>query len=103
MWTRTAGSPTSPTSRRPPMPSPRSVVAGVEALAEAAGATDPVGPLRQGRFQSPLRDERLAAWLGASLRVLFGIPSLPGVSPPPHRQPVSWLPMPARPAGLFRI
>ncbi len=81
------------------MPSPRSVVATLV----KKGATNPDGPLRQGRFQSPLRDERLAAWLGASLGVLFGICFLTGLFSHLHQHPLSWLPMPARPAGLFRI
>ena len=29
--------------------------------------TDPDKPLQQGAYASPLRDERLAAWLGAAL------------------------------------
>ena len=66
-------------------------------------ATDGEGPLRQGAYQSPLRDERLAAILGASLGSLFIVCFLTGLFSHLHQHPVSWLPVPARPAGLFRV
>ena len=66
----------------------------------ASVATDPDGPLRQGRYQGALRDERLAAWLGASLGLLFGVCFLTGLFSHLHQNPVSWLPVPARPVGL---
>ena len=65
--------------------------------------TDADQPLRQGPFQSPLRDERLAAILGASLGVLFTVCFLTGLYSHLHQHPLSWLPVPARPVGLFRI
>ncbi len=65
--------------------------------------TDPGQPLRQHAYQSPLRDERLAAWLGASLGVLFSICFLTGLYSHLHQHPLSWLPVPARPAGLYRV
>jgi hypothetical protein len=65
--------------------------------------TDPDQPLAQGRYQSPLRDERVAAWLGASLGVLFTVCFVTGLYSHLHQHPVSWLPLPARPAGLYRI
>jgi hypothetical protein len=65
--------------------------------------TDPDLPLRQKAFQSPLRDERVAAWLGAALGLLFGTCFLTGLFSHLHQHPLSWLPVPARPAGLFRI
>jgi hypothetical protein len=65
--------------------------------------TEPDGPLRQGRYRSALRDERLAAWLGAALGVLFGVCFLTGLFSHLHQNPVSWLAVPARPAGLYRI
>ncbi|MDP9451960.1 MAG: molybdopterin-dependent oxidoreductase [Actinomycetota bacterium] len=65
--------------------------------------TDPDGPLRQRAYASPLRDERLAAWLGASLGVLFGVCFVTGLFSHLHQNPVSWLPVPARPAGLYRL
>ncbi|HEX3425782.1 MAG TPA: molybdopterin-dependent oxidoreductase [Acidimicrobiales bacterium] len=65
--------------------------------------TDPDQPLRQGPYQSPLRDERLAAWLGATLGVLFTVCFVTGMFSHLQQHPLSWLPVPARPAGLFRI
>ena len=65
--------------------------------------TDPDLPLRQHAYRSPLRDERLAAWLGASLGVLFTICFVTGLFSHIHQHPLSWLPVPARPAGLFRL
>jgi hypothetical protein len=81
------------------VPSPR------ERLSRALGAytTDPDLPLRQHAYQSPLRDERLAAWLGASLGILFSICFVTGLFSHLHQHPLSWLPVPARPAGLFRF
>jgi molybdopterin-dependent oxidoreductase-like protein protein len=65
--------------------------------------TDPDLPLRQGAYRSPLRDERLAAWLGAVLGVLFTTCFVTGLFSHLHQHPVSWFPVPARPAGLFRF
>ncbi|MBV8159896.1 MAG: molybdopterin-dependent oxidoreductase [Acidimicrobiia bacterium] len=65
--------------------------------------TDPDDPLHQGAYRSPLRDERLAAWLGASLGVLFSICFVTGLYSHLHQHPLSWLPLPARPAGLYRV
>jgi hypothetical protein len=68
-----------------------------------AYTTDPDLPLRQHAYQSPLRDERLAAWLGASLGILFSVCFATGLFSHLHQHPLSWLPVPARPAGLFRL
>ena len=65
--------------------------------------TDPDAPLHQGQYRSALRDERLAAILGASLGVLFSICFLTGLYSHFQQHPVSWLPIPARPAGLYRF
>jgi DMSO/TMAO reductase YedYZ molybdopterin-dependent catalytic subunit len=65
--------------------------------------TDPDGPLRQHRFRTPLRDERLAAWLGAALGVLFTTCFLTGLFSHAHQHPLAWFPVPARPAGLYRV
>jgi len=76
-----------------------------ELLADRVEAltTDPDKPLGQGAYRSPLRDERLAAWLGASLGVLFSICFVTGLYSHLHQHPLSWLPVPARPVGLYRI
>jgi hypothetical protein len=65
--------------------------------------TDPDLPLRQHAYQTPLRDERLAAWLGAALGVLFTVCFATGLFSHLHQHPLSWLPVPARPAGLYRV
>jgi hypothetical protein len=68
-----------------------------------AYTTDPDLPLRQHAYRSPLRDERLAAWLGATLGVLFTTCFATGLFSHLHQHPLSWLPVPARPVGLFRL
>lgn len=65
--------------------------------------TDPDLPLRQRAYQSTLRDERLAAWLGSSLGILFSICFVTGLFSHIQQHPVSWFPVPARPAGLYRV
>src|SRR5207247_1691171 len=74
--------------------------------APAAGracTTDADRRLARGRYASPLRDERLAAWLGAALGVLFGVCFLTGLYSHLQQHPQSWFPIPARPAGLYRF
>lgn len=65
--------------------------------------TDPALPLRQGRYQSALRDERVAAWLGAALGILFSVCFVTGLFSHVQQHPLSWFPVPARPAGLYRV
>jgi len=65
--------------------------------------TDPDAPLQQGAYRSALRDERLAAILGASLGILFSICFVTGLYSHLQQHPVSWFPIPARPAGLYRF
>ncbi len=65
--------------------------------------TDADRPLRQGAYQSPLRDERVAAWLGASLGILFSVCFVTGLYSHLQQHPQAWLPIPARPAGLYRF
>ena len=65
--------------------------------------TDPDAPLRQGAYASPLRDERLAAVLGASLGILFSICFLTGLYSHLQQNPQSWFPIQPRPAGLYRL
>jgi DMSO/TMAO reductase YedYZ molybdopterin-dependent catalytic subunit len=83
--------------------SPSSPLREAAARLIAAYTTDLDQPLRQRAFRSPLRDERLAAWLGAALAVLFTICFVTGLFSHIHQHPLSWLPVPARPAGLFRF
>ena len=66
-------------------------------------STDPDEPLGQGVYRSALRDERLAAILGASLGILFSICFVTGLYSHIQQHPVSWLPIPSRPAGLYRF
>ena len=65
--------------------------------------TDADLPLRQAAYQSPLRDERLAAYLGASLGILFSVCFVTGLYSHLQQHPQAWLPIPARPAGLYRF
>src|SRR5688500_4756181 len=65
--------------------------------------TDPDAPLHQGAYRSALRDERLAAILGASLGILFSICFITGLYSHLQQNPVSWLPIQPRPAGLYRL
>jgi hypothetical protein len=65
--------------------------------------TDPDQPLGQGAYRSPLRDERLGAILGASLGVLFGVCFVTGLYSHLQQHPQAWLPIPPRPAGLYRL
>jgi len=65
--------------------------------------TDPDKPLRQGVYTSALRDERVAAFLGAALGILFSICFLTGLYSHLQQNPQSWLPIPPRPAGLYRL
>lgn len=56
-----------------------------------------------GRFTSPLHDERVAAWLGIALGVAFTTCALTGAYSHVLQQEPSWLTVPARPAGLYRV
>ena len=65
--------------------------------------TDADLPLRQAAYQSSLRDERLAAYLGASLGILFSVCFVTGLYSHLQQHPQAWFPIPARPAGLYRF
>jgi Oxidoreductase molybdopterin binding domain len=65
--------------------------------------TDPDLPLSQGRYASPLRTERVAAVLGVSLGVLFAVCFVTGLYSHLHQHPQGALPIPPRPAGLYRL
>jgi DMSO/TMAO reductase YedYZ molybdopterin-dependent catalytic subunit len=56
-----------------------------------------------GRFNSSLHDERVAARLGIALGVSFLICALTGAYSHVLQQEPSWLTLPSRPAGLYRI
>jgi DMSO/TMAO reductase YedYZ molybdopterin-dependent catalytic subunit len=55
------------------------------------------------RYESPLHDERVAAWLGVALGVTFGVCFATGVWSHLAQDPPSWLTYPSRPAGLYRV
>ena len=65
--------------------------------------TDPDLPLSQGRYTSSLRDERVAAWLGASLGILFSVCFVTGLFSHLQQHPQTWFPIPTHPIGLYRI
>ena len=65
--------------------------------------TSPAAPLRQGRFASALRDERVAAYLGATLALLFSVCFLTGLYSHLQQHPQGWFPIPTHPAGLYRV
>jgi hypothetical protein len=65
--------------------------------------TDTDEPLHQGVYASRLRDERLAAILGASLGILFSICFVTGLYSHLQQHPQSWIPIQPRPAGLYRF
>ena len=54
-------------------------------------------------FPSPLHDERVAALLGAALGVTFTLCFATGLLSHAWQDPDSWVPFPARPAGLYRV
>lgn len=54
-------------------------------------------------FSSPLHARRTAAALGVALGVSFGICFLTGLLSHLHQNPVAWLNVPSRPAGLYRV
>ena len=56
-----------------------------------------------GRFSSPLHDERVAAWLGIALGVAFMTCALTGAYSHVLQQEPSWITLPSRPAGLYRV
>jgi DMSO/TMAO reductase YedYZ molybdopterin-dependent catalytic subunit len=52
---------------------------------------------------NPLRDERVAAWLGTALGILFTTCFVTGLYSHVQQHPLSWLPIPAHPVGLYRV
>jgi DMSO/TMAO reductase YedYZ molybdopterin-dependent catalytic subunit len=55
------------------------------------------------RFTSPLHDDAVAARLGLALGVLFGVSAATCGYSHLLQHPIGWLPVPARPAGLYRV
>lgn len=55
------------------------------------------------RFTSPLHDERVAARLGVALGVTFTLCALTGAYSYLLQSEPSWLALPSRPAGLYRV
>jgi DMSO/TMAO reductase YedYZ molybdopterin-dependent catalytic subunit len=55
------------------------------------------------RFTSPLHDDVASARLGLALGVLFGACAATGAYSHLLQHPIAWLPVPPRPAGLYRV
>ena len=64
---------------------------------------EPGGPIAPPASSSRLHDERLAARLGIALAVTFTVCFLTGLWSHVQQDPPSWLELPARPAGLYRV
>lgn len=62
-----------------------------------------IGPFRQGAFDSPLHDERTAAWLGVALGLAFTACFLTGLVSHGIQHPPSWLAWFPRPSWLYRL
>lgn len=62
-----------------------------------------IGPLREGAFRSTLYSEKVAALLGISLGVTFGICFVTGLISHSIQRPPSWFLWPSRPVNLYRI
>jgi len=64
---------------------------------------EPDGPITPPASESRLHDDRVAARLGIALSVTFSICFLTGLWSHLQQDPPSWLAIPARPAGLYRV
>ncbi len=64
---------------------------------------EPGGPIAPTATSSKLHDDRIAARLGIALAVTFTVCFLTGLWSHVQQDPPSWLAIPARPAGLYRI
>lgn len=64
---------------------------------------EPDGPIAPAATTSKLHDDRIAARLGIALAVAFTVCFLTGLWSHLQQDPPSWLELPARPAGLYRI
>ena len=64
---------------------------------------EPDGPIAPPASSSRLHDDRIAARLGIALAVTFTICFLTGLWSHLQQDPPTWLGLPARPAGLYRV
>lgn len=64
---------------------------------------EPDGPITPPASTSRLHDDRIAARLGIALAVSFTICFLTGLWSHLQQDPPTWLSIPARPAGLYRV
>lgn len=64
---------------------------------------EPEGPIAPAATASKLHDERIAARLGIALAVTFSVCFLTGLWSHVQQDPPSWLSIPSRPAGLYRV
>ena len=64
---------------------------------------EPGGPIAPSASSSKLHDDRIAARLGIALAVTFSVCFLTGLWSHVQQDPPTWLGIPARPAGLYRI
>ncbi len=62
-----------------------------------------VGPFRPDAFDSPLHDERTAAWLGVALGITFTACFLTGLVSHGIQHPPSWLAWFPRPSWIYRV
>ncbi|MEP7059472.1 MAG: molybdopterin-dependent oxidoreductase [Actinomycetota bacterium] len=62
-----------------------------------------VGPFREGVFDSPLHEERTAAWLGVALGIAFSVCFLTGLISHGIQHPPGWLQWFPRPSWLYRL
>ncbi|GIF02612.1 molybdopterin-dependent oxidoreductase [Actinoplanes siamensis] len=69
----------------------------------APPGADGSGSSPSGGSGSPLRSTRLTSQLGVALGVAFGICFLTGLYSHLLQHPAGWLPLPERPAGLYRV
>jgi DMSO/TMAO reductase YedYZ molybdopterin-dependent catalytic subunit len=69
---------------------------------QAGTLSQGAAPLRS-RFTSHLHEPRTAAILGSALGLVFILCFLTGLFSHLAQSPVSWLPWPSRPAGLYRV
>lgn len=63
----------------------------------------PDGPIAPPATSSKIHDDRIAARLGIALAVTFSVCFLTGLWSHLQQDPPTWLAIPARPAGLYRI